>query len=377
MFRPRIKWEHRPVNLGDGRIRIGAVRGIQTAMADPDGWLWTLLETLDGTRTMNQVAANLTSRFPNKPAGDVRAAISDLIREGYVEDAAEQIPEELSSRERERYGPGRRLWRWMDRTPRRTSWDVQLLLRQAQVAVVGIGGVGSTAALALVVSGVGHVHCVEPDVVELSNLSRQILFTERDVGTKKVKAAVKRLRTHNRDVLVTGEKSVVDGPAALQDLSARFDVVLLAADEPAQIRSWTNRACRETRTAWVHGGYHGPQISIGLYRPGSGGPCFDCLYADRDAWRAKLPLQTPWSPGIGVPRSQAVTAITAGMAGLLTAHAVMSLITGVPRLLANREYGFNVVTLQDPRMSRLALPSPLCRTCGLQSRSGEVTWPSR
>nr|WP_231648102.1 ThiF family adenylyltransferase [Saccharothrix sp. NRRL B-16348] len=322
------------------------------------------MEILDGTRTMDRVVADLVHAFPDRSEVDVRAAINDLIREGYVEDAAERVSEGLSAAERERYGRARGLWRWMDRTPRRTSWDVQLLLRQARVVVVGIGGVGSTAAAALVASGVGHVHCVEPDVVELSNLNRQLLFVEQDVGRPKVEAAVERLRACNREVLVTGERLVVDGPTVLLGLAVRFDVLLLAADKPAGITSWANRACRETGTAWVHGGYQGPRVSIGLYRPGKGGPCRDCFYAERDVRLAALPAQTPWSPGIGIPESHAVTAVSAGMAGLMTAHAVMSLIADVPALPADREYGFNLVTLRDSRALELTAPSPLCPTCG-------------
>ncbi|MGW4116928.1 ThiF family adenylyltransferase [Actinosynnema sp. NPDC004786] len=368
MFRPRIKWEHRPVRLGDGRIRIGSVRGIEAAVVDPDGWVWALLETLDGTRTMDRVVADLVHAFPDRSEVEVRATISDLIREGYLEDAAEPVPEGLSAAERERYGRGRGLWRWMDRTPRRTSWDVQLLLRQARVVVVGIGGVGSVAAWALVASGVGHVHCVEPDVVELSNLNRQLLFTEHDVGRSKVEAAVQRLRAHNRDVQVTGERLVVDGPTVLRRLAARFDVLLLAADKPAgRIRSWTNSACRETGTVWVHGGYDGPQVSMGLYRPGGGGPCYDCLYAERQAMQAALPPPTEWSPGIRSGAApQAVNAITATIAGSMTAHAVMSLITGVPALRTDCQYGYNLVTLQSGVIG-LSAPSSLCPTCGSNS----------
>jgi molybdopterin/thiamine biosynthesis adenylyltransferase len=72
---------------------------------------------------------------------------------------------------------------------------------------------------ALTVSGVGHVHCVEPDLVELSN--RQILFVESDLGRPKVDAAVNRLRAHNSDVTVTGEQQRVPDGRGAQRLSVR------------------------------------------------------------------------------------------------------------------------------------------------------------
>lgn len=362
MFRPRIKTEHRPVRHGEDQVRIGGiVVGIAADVLDPDGWVWALLETLDGSRTVDQVVAGLVHRFPCKTADEVRADINALVHAGYLEDAAEPAPYGMSAAERERYGRGRALWRWMDRIPRQSSWDTQFLLRQARVAVIGVGGAGGTAALALAVSGVGRLHCVEPDVVELSNLNRQILFTEHDVGRHKVEAAVERLRAHNSDIVVTGEQRVIDGHDTLLELVAGVDVLVLTADRPLEIRAWANQACLATGTAWVHGGYHGPLINIGLYRPGSG-PCYDCAYAAERRRLASLPPPTV-SSAAGTAPHQAANAVTAGMAGYLAAHAAMSLITGVPALSANRQYGLNLVTLQDAYARGPDTPDPDCPTC--------------
>lgn len=68
----------------------------------------------------------------------------------------------------------------LDLTPRASTWEPQERLRRALVTVIGVGGTGGVAALALAASGVGRLHCVDPDVVELSNLSRQVIYTEDD-----------------------------------------------------------------------------------------------------------------------------------------------------------------------------------------------------
>jgi molybdopterin/thiamine biosynthesis adenylyltransferase len=367
MFRPMIKREHRPVRFGDDLVRIGGiVPGIAADVADPEGWVWTLVELFDGTRTVDQVVTELVHRFPAKPGEEVhtevRTDLATLVEAGFVEDAAAPPPDGLTAAERERYSRGRGLWRWMDRSPRRSSWDVQLRLRQARVVIIGLGGAGSTAALSLVVSGVGAVHCVEPDIVELSNLNRQILFAERDVGRLKVEAGVERLREHNSDVTITGEALTITGPEMLARLAVRFDVVALAGDRPWQIRSWTNQACVQTGTAWAHCGYHGPQVNVGVYRPGTG-PCYDCACT---AERQRLAGLRPRTPAAN-PRGnspQAATAVSAGIAGHFLAHAVMSLITGVPRLRANCEYGLNLVALDDSAVLGPAQSRPDCPTCG-------------
>ncbi|NUT53574.1 MAG: dinucleotide-utilizing protein [Saccharothrix sp.] len=351
MFRPCVKYEHRPVRLGEDRVQIG-------------GWVHGVGAIIpDGTRTVDQVVAHLVHHIPQLPAVEVGNAIGQLWHAGYLEDAAAAEPSELSAAERERYGRGRALWRWMDLAPRTTTWDAQLALRQARVTVVGVGGVGSTAALALAVSGVGALHLIEPDVVELSNLNRQILYTEQDLGRPKVDAAVRRLRAHNSEVWVTGERLSVDGPGALRRLAAWCDVLLMAADVPQEIRSWTNRACLDTGTAWVHGGYHGPRVNVGIFRPGTG-PCYDCARTANLERLAAEPPITQWPAQASTDVVHAANVVTAGMAGSLAAHAVMSLITGAPALPVNREYGVNLVTLQDTFALGVEEPRADCPACG-------------
>lgn len=363
MWRPMIKRAHQPVRLGADRIRIGGVIiGIGADIVDPDGWVWALLNCLDGTRTVDQTIAELVHRFPHHAAAEVRSAIEDLRLAGYLEDAAALPPAELSATEQERYSRGHALRGWMDRVPRRSPWDTQMLLRQARVTVVGIGGAGATAALSLVLSGVGQVHCIEPDVVELSNLNRQILFAEADVGRSKLDVALERLRAHNSDITVTGAALTVDGPATLARLAAECDLLVLTADQPREIRSWANSACHASGTAWVHAGYQGPQINVGLYRPGAG-PCYDCAYIAARQRRAALPPRTPWAPATELPEPMhAANAVTAGIAGQLAAHAAMSLITGAPAIRTNCEYGLNLVTMHDSVLG-LTAPHPDCATC--------------
>lgn len=364
MRRPRIKFEHSPIRYGDGRVRIGGIIiGIAADIPDPDGSVWALLELLDGSRTVDQVVADLVHRFPARSENDIRTAITGLADAGFLEDAGEPTPPGLTERARERHGRSRALFQWMDLTPRQTSWEAQLHLHQARVVLVGLGGVGSTAALALTASGIGQLHCVEPDLVELSNLNRQILYTEADLGQAKVNVAVQRLREYNSEIAVSGERTRIDGPDALRALATGCDVLMLAADQPKEIRSWTNQACRATGTAWVHGGYHGPQVNIGLYQPGTG-PCYDCYRAAERERRAGLPPQTFWPPAVGAAGTHAANAVTAGIAGDLAAHAAMSLITGAPKLRINCQFGLNLVTLDHSFAVGPEQPRSDCPACG-------------
>ncbi|WP_031224937.1 HesA/MoeB/ThiF family protein [Streptomyces roseochromogenus] len=360
MRRPRIKPEHRAYRTVDGHVRIGSVvHGIGAEVKDPDGWVWTLVEAMDGTRNAGEIVAEVSRRHPGlrPPAPDIVQAMTDLTMAGFVEDAGAAPPAELSERERERYSRGMTLLRWMDLRPRESSWEPQVRLRRARVLLIGVGGTGGAAARDLAASGVGRLHCVDPDVVELSNLNRQTLFSERDLGTPKIDAALTALRALNSDTTVTGERREVRGPADLEDLltgapdssggGSGYDVLLLAADRPAAIRSWTNRVCLASGTSWAEAGYRGPLVSVGVFTPGRGA-CWECLRI-AEAERRDLRLAPGQDEDVASPRMpwNPVNAVTAGLSGGLLAHAAITLLCGVPPVGPGHRFGLNLMVPGD------------------------------
>lgn len=367
--RPRIKPEHRAYRTVDGNVRVGSVvHGIGAEIADPQGWVWTLVEAMDGSRKPAEVVTEVLRVHPGLPAEDARQAMADLLAAGFVDDAHASVP--LPPREQDRYSRGVPLLRWMDLTPRTSPWDAQLRLREARVLLVGVGGTGGHAAHALVASGVGRLHCVDPDVVELSNLNRQPLYREGDIGRPKVEAAVASLRALNSDVTVTGERREVRGQGDLAELVATgeatplgYDLLVLAADRPDELRRWTNRACLAAGLPWVDAGYRGPLVTAGVYVPGRGA-CWECLREGESA-RRDLRLGPDQDPDVASPRMpwNPASAVTAGLSGALLAHAALALLTGVPATEPGFRFGVNLMLPGDPvhqRTPRL----PACPACG-------------
>lgn len=343
MNRPRIKISRRPVRIGTDVVRVGGVvHRLAFDVADPDGWLWALVNLLDGSRTVAEVATALRAGFPHRPPDDVGKAIEELRLTGHLVDADEPEPHGLTLRERERYSRSRELFQAIDTCWRTSSWAPQLALKGSRAVVIGLGGVGSVVANALTASGVGQVHCVDDDVVALSDLNRTTLYTERDRWRPKVEAAVHRLRERNSDILVTGDRRNVDGPDTITTIVTGFDLVVLTADSPPEIRSWTNRACVGLGIPWVWGGYDGPLMTIGVYQPGVG-PCYDCAKAAERERKAGLPVRTEWQPAIGETPPHAANFSTVTITGSFAAAAATSLLTGVPCVPVNRIYQFNLV----------------------------------
>jgi molybdopterin/thiamine biosynthesis adenylyltransferase len=359
---PRVKPEHAPYRIAGGKVRIGGVSyGLAAEIDDPDGWVWSMLLAMDGTRELTDVIRHVARLHPRQPAGDLRAGAEQLVGSGYVEDAAAPAPPGLSERDLERHDRAAGFFRWLDLTPRASSWDAQEALRRARVTIVGVGGTGGVAALALAASGVGRLHCVDPDVVELSNLNRQVIYGEADIGRPKADAAVERLKDLNRDIQVTAQRLKIEGRGDLAGLAAACDVLLLAADQPPEIRDWANRACLAAGRPWVDACYHGPLVQVGAFVPGEG-CCWECgRLAARDQ-HAGLGADEGDNPGRGAAISHAAGAVSAGLSGYLAAHAVISLLTGIPPVVPGRVNTVNLAALDAP-FAFDSPPHPQCSAC--------------
>ena len=364
---PRIKPEHAPYRTAGEKIRIGGgVHGIAAEITDPGGWLWSLLSATDGTSEPAQIVRQVRLAHPDAAEPDVRDALDALIGAGYVEDAASAVPADFTLREQERYSRGTQYYRWTDLTPRSSPWDVQRILRSARVVLVGLGGTGGAAALALAASGVGRLHCIDADTVELSNLNRQALYTEGDLGKPKADAALARLRQLNSDIEITAERLRLASGDDCATAVKGCDLLALCADQPDDLRVWANRACLAAGIPWVDGGYHGPLVAVGAYVPGTG-PCWECLRAGELA-QLDLPAADPAVLESGLPRAPGhpATAVSAGLSGQLVAHLAMALLTGTPQVAPGAVYGINLMVPGDLLMIEQPCRSdcPACAGAG-------------
>jgi len=164
----------------------------------------------------------------------------------------------------------------------------QKRLRNASVLIVGIGGLGAPVANYLTGAGIGHIGLADNDVVSLSNLQRQLLYTENQIGMPKAEAARQRLQAISTDVHFTlHPEGLTPGNAA--DIIDRYDLVVDCCDNFAT-RYLIDDTCAQLGKPWVHGSigeFHG-QVSVFNHRNGRR---YTELYPDRDALTA-LPRKT-------------------------------------------------------------------------------------
>jgi molybdopterin-synthase adenylyltransferase len=155
--------------------------------------------------------------------------------------------------------------------------DVQRRLRAGRVVVLGCGGLGTWALGAMASAGIGSFVLIDHDTIELSNLNRQILYGEADLGRPKVVVAAEWLQRFDASIEVRTIAQRVDGPADLIGAVAGADALVLVADwPPYDLARWVNEACLTHGVPFITAGQQPPLLKIGpTYLPGRGA-CYVC-----------------------------------------------------------------------------------------------------
>ncbi|MEW5957064.1 MAG: molybdopterin-synthase adenylyltransferase MoeB [Chloroflexota bacterium] len=154
----------------------------------------------------------------------------------------------------------------------------QLKLLDAKVLLIGAGGLGSPAAIYLAAAGVGTIGIVDFDVVDTSNLQRQIIHRLEDVDLPKVESAARAIAQLNPDVKVVGHKTQITSENAFEIIS-QYDVVINGSDN-FPTRYLVNDACVLLGKPLVDGSIFRFEGQVTVYDTANGGPCYRCLYPD-------------------------------------------------------------------------------------------------
>ncbi len=202
-------------------------------------------------------------------------------------------------------------------------------IRNARVLVVGVGGLGSPAALYLAAAGIGTLGLIDHDRVDLSNLQRQILHFTPDVGTEKTRSAREKLEALNPAVRVDTYAHKLDRDNA-REIVGRFDVVVGALDG-FEARYVLNDACVMEKVPLVEAGVLRFEGMMTTIVPGEG-PCYRCLFPE-----------PPRGEGIPTCAQAGVIGALPGTMGTLQAMEVIKLVTGVGQPLIGRLLMFDAL----------------------------------
>lgn len=205
--------------------------------------------------------------------------------------------------------------------------DSQEKLKKAKVLIVGLGGLGIPVAHYLNAMGVGTLGLVENDIIDITNLQRQVLYTEGDVGKPKLQVALTKLKAQNSETVFKPFDTFLTKENAL-DIIADFDLVVDASDNFAT-RYLINDACVILKKPFVYGALHGfeGQVSVFNYK---GGPTYRCLFP-----------QMPTANEIPNCNENGVLGVIPGIVGNFQALETVKVLTKIGEVLSGKLLLYN------------------------------------
>ena len=207
----------------------------------------------------------------------------------------------------------------------------QRKLSVAKVLIVGVGGLGSPISLYLAGAGVGTIGLVDDDVVSISNLQRQILYTETEVGIKKAVCAKERLRQLNQDIQLNAYPTRLTKENA-EEIISHYDIVVDGCDNFAT-RYIINDVCVKLRKVYVYGAICGFEGQVSVFNHNNS-VNYRNLYPDEEEMM-KMP-----------PPFKGVIGVTPAIIGSVEATETIKIICGFGEVLSGKLWTIDLRTLQ-------------------------------
>ncbi|QSA95867.1 molybdopterin-synthase adenylyltransferase MoeB [Methylococcus sp. EFPC2] len=228
-------------------------------------------------------------------------------------------------------------------------------LLAAHALIIGLGGLGSPAAMYLAAAGVGHLVLNDFDAVDLSNLQRQIIHDTGSLGIGKAESARRSLARINPEIRIDTIVHALEG-RGLEEAVAAADVVLDCSDNFAT-RFAVNAACVATSTPLVSGAVIRFEGQLTVFTPGRDeSPCYNCLYPDQGELAESCVRN-------------GVIAPLPGIVGSMQALEAIKLLLGIGETLTGRLLLLDALSMEWRSMKLRRNPS--CPTCGREISSGE------
>ncbi|MEU9130125.1 ThiF family adenylyltransferase [Kitasatospora sp. NPDC048540] len=277
--RPGQRWQFSTqwemLELADGSLFFNSTYADHRAISVPPEALRRILRMIEDSRpTLEAVADRITGTATPDVVGRIERLLLPLAKAGILVPLRDdRRPEWADDDLAERFSTQIEWLGTLSTTPH-GHWDYFARLRDASVAVIGLGGAGSLLALALAAAGIGRLTLVDGDTVEVSNLTRQILYSPRQAGLGKADCLARQLERFSPYTRYRVLRQYVSSPGDVQDGIEGADFVAVCADAPRfLLNRWIDTVCKRNAVPYL-GAFAG---SVGpMYRPGAPG-CFGCF----------------------------------------------------------------------------------------------------
>lgn len=328
---------------------------------DTIGDIFCLIELLKLGGQYADIQLAFLSAFPHSPFTDYMETVDAL---GLVEqtDVDSQI---LSEYDQNRWSRNLEFFNTMLPCSG-NKFDVQRRLKEARVCLLGCGGLGSHILFELAALGIENITITDFDTIELSNMNRQILYKDSDIGKAKVFTAKERILEFNPVMNVTTNRLRISSAQNVSDIITGHDLVICVADKPRdKMVKWLNEACCGQRIPFINGGLDQRRALFYSVIPGLTG-CVEC-------WHSSIPQSSIQMQIVNTDivsekdysaPAPALSALVSVATGVIISESI-KILTGLqPPALSNKSkcFSFDDLTITDAECWSV---NPECHCCSL------------
>ncbi|OUQ90055.1 thiamin biosynthesis protein [Brevibacillus brevis] len=362
--RPLFKPVHPVYEVTEQMLRLGEAPGYTFELEDENGSIRKMIKLMDGTRTIGEIHTLLVVDYPEITYEEIVEAVESLSGLGFLMDQAKEEASVLTSEQKERYKANIRyfsLFTDLNQSPSKLQEQVS----RKKVTILGMGAFGSTLLVNLVGAGIQHIKLVDFDRVELSNLNRQMVFNEHDIGRLKVEAARDFIGRLHSEVLIETETMQIKSSEDVERVIAGSDLVMLAADQPFFfLQRWVNHACTKLQIPFIAGGFNLIEGQFFMVEPGKTG-CIDCMHLHRSTQIEDYPqlIQRLLDTNFILPTAT-IAPNTMMITGMMASDAIRYLTGIAPVQSAGKFIIFDFNTLEKSVFFEWERNEAECPTCG-------------
>lgn len=360
-----------PVYLNDARsIRIGNTPDKMIELEDESGSVYQLIQLMDGTRDLSVITELIKEKYHEITYEEINAAIVELENLGFLINV-EKSDHELKDYQLERF-KGNINYLSHHTSPRQNPAVYQEKLTNSRITIIGMGAFGCSILFNAAGLGIKHARIIDFDTVSLSNLNRQMLFKESDVGRLKVEAAKDFMHSYYSDMVIETIVAEITQDTSIEQMIEGSEIVVLAADQPfLLLPRWINDACVKKGIPFIGGGINLTTSLVYTILPGVTG-CLDCSYLDNyKSYPDYYKTVKKWLELNFIPPNMTTAPNLMMLTGLISSE-MFKYLTGLGEMVtAGRRISFDFSTYEVSELSRWDMQEN-CPTCGNGSLHHEL-----
>ena len=359
-FKPKLKSIVEYCRI-EGKIYFFNQPGTAIEMEDPSGFIELVCKCMDGKLTFNQIQNSLSTTHPYECLY-LESLLGALDDEYLLEDVVSNYPSRMNDHELERWSRNIEFFGSHCKA-NNNKFSFQEKLTSTKVVIFGLGGVGSNVLYQLSALGINNITAVDFDIISLSNLNRQIIYHETDIGQFKTDIAKNRISEFYKNSKLNFITKKISSSVEIENIIVNHDFVIVAIDDPRdKIIDWFNVACINQNIPFLCGSLDSKLVMCYTIIPQKTG-CVECWKISQNSTNLKFHniIQQPnfinsKSPNI------AIMPLISILTGLMT-NEFLKIITGIgePQSLGQL-YTFNFIT-SNISISEQWKINPSCPVC--------------